>query len=193
MPKMGCKRIASYSKRNAFSKKRKHTALKAIETNFNDPAIEKAIRRMPTKKKRRSQLPHCLRSQEVGSQKLPSMSKKTNTNILKGLGVILGQRSKISPETYANELLFAGSSYFQASLSGHLFSGKLKDSFRPIWQVSLMPLVVQSIILPMRPRIVRASSSLEQGTSEVSSELKRSLEDPFSDDNNLSKNQTTED
>jgi hypothetical protein len=45
----------------------------------------------------------------------------------------------------------------------------------------------------MRPRIVRASSSLEQGTSEVSSELKRSLEDPFSDDNNLSKNQTTED
>jgi hypothetical protein len=110
---MGFKRIASYSKRNASSKKRKHTALKAIEANFNDPAIEKAIRRMPTKKKRRSQLPHCLRSQEVGSQKLPSMSKKTNTNILKGLGVILGQRSKISPETYANELLFAGSSYYK--------------------------------------------------------------------------------
>jgi hypothetical protein len=60
-------------------KKTKQIALKAIQANFNDPTIEKAI---PTPKKRTNQSPRYSPSQEVGSQKQPPLNARRLTQIL---------------------------------------------------------------------------------------------------------------
>lgn len=109
---------ASYHQRAASLKKRKQVALKAIETNFNDPAIEKAILHQIIMSQ------HSIHDKENksvdsllprgGSSKASLYRRKdANTSILTGLSTILGRRAKIAPTIYNQELL-AGSSTLQA-------------------------------------------------------------------------------
>jgi hypothetical protein len=91
-------------KQDAFSKKRKQTALKAIEANFNDPAIEKEILQKilwhANNKKENKPIALLLSLSRGGKSKTAIYEhKKTNTNIGKGLRVMLRWRSKIIPKT----------------------------------------------------------------------------------------------
>ena len=93
----------SFKKRDAFSKKRKEAALKAINANINDPAIEKAILQKSmshaNNKKENKPIASLLSLSRGGKSKTALYErKKTNASIVKGLGAILGQRSKIAPE-----------------------------------------------------------------------------------------------
>jgi hypothetical protein len=92
---------ACYQQRAASSTKRKQVALKAIKTNFNDPAIEKAILHQiimshhPINDKENKSVDLLL---PRGGKSKASLyrCKEANTSIMTGLSTIFGQRAKIA-------------------------------------------------------------------------------------------------
>jgi hypothetical protein len=109
--KMECERTATfYNKRGACLEKKRQIALKAIQANSNDPTIERAILQSillhADNEKENKPVASLLSTSRGGKLKTATFErKKTNTSIVKGLGVMLGRISKIAPKTYAKELL----------------------------------------------------------------------------------------
>jgi hypothetical protein len=188
----------SYKKPNAFSKKRKEMALKAIEANINDPAIEKAIllkimSSHADNEKENKPIASLLSLSRGGKSKTALYErKKTNSSIIKGLGVLLGRRSKIAPETYTKELLVFGFSKLhqvqqpnaskQVSQAVSSLASSASSLERPLLSNQL---TLNHEMNRSRPRIEGVSSSSEQETSQVRSELRTSLEDLLSDDDDV--------
>jgi hypothetical protein len=114
--KMEFEMTASYQQRAASLKKRKQAALKAIETNFNDPAIEKAILHqiiMSQHDKENKSVDSLLPRGGTSKASL-YRRKEANASIMTGLSTILGRRAKIAPTVYNQELLSGSSRTLQA-------------------------------------------------------------------------------